>query len=583
MERLDIAATAQIDGLGVWFENTDGRGRFGPVQVIASFAKARRIVSADMDADGDLDLVVAGFSSGLFVLHNLDGRGTWGPLVDVSLRRTWDVLVVDCDLDGDLDIVSSSDSDDVIVWHSNDDGRGMVFGPETTITSSVDRPLGLAVGDLNGDGRLDLVSASGDDDTIAWYPSTSSSAPAPAPVFGTQAIISTAANYAFFVDVSDGDGDGDLDVFSASNSDGKVAWYENQDGAASFGGQNVLGVLAGARCVFSVDVDGDGDLDVVAGGYYLNAVRWFSQQSRSTMSVYRPQVRVLDRTVPECRDTPFAFVCVAANIMRMSRCVRDVLLLPPGVYSCAKDAHMVITWAIEISSLDVTLPAVFDCAINGSDVGGVLFAAAPSPTVTVSTVGNILLSHIHIRNMGVARVSKEGSPGLRSSGSGTVLSLDHVVISNSDADISVNRNIESAGIGGSAAALDGGSLVVSSSSVVGSRADSTGGVFGVRGVGSSLHLTNVSLSLGFASEGGGCVYVESGSTGVLTSVDLSECGTGTGGLGGALAIQDGARVEVINSTVRSNTGGAGGGDCRVRGGRAFGVGLCALFCRSPCG
>ena len=45
--------------------------------------------------------------------------------------------------------------------------------------------------------------------------------------FGAQQVISTAAGNANSVVAGDVDGDGDLDVFSASPNDSKIAWYEN--------------------------------------------------------------------------------------------------------------------------------------------------------------------------------------------------------------------------------------------------------------------------------------------------------------------------------------------------------------------
>ena len=48
------------------------------------------------------------------------------------------------------------------------------------------------------------------------------------------------AKGALSVSAADVDGDGDLDVLSASVGDDKIAWYENTDGAGTFGPQRVI-------------------------------------------------------------------------------------------------------------------------------------------------------------------------------------------------------------------------------------------------------------------------------------------------------------------------------------------------------
>jgi len=93
--------------------------------------------------------------------------------------------------------------------------------------------------------------------------------------FGGQQVISTVAFGAFSVHAADIDGDGDMDVVSASLNDAEIAWYENTDGAGTFGSEQVISNLAsGALSVFVADVDMDGDPDVLSASSNDDKIAW---------------------------------------------------------------------------------------------------------------------------------------------------------------------------------------------------------------------------------------------------------------------------------------------------------------------
>jgi hypothetical protein len=71
------------------------------------------------------------------------------------------------------------------------------------------------------------------------------------------------ADGATSVYAADVDGDGDMDVLSASEYDDKIAWYEN-DGQQHFTIHTITDAADGARSVYATDVDGDGDMDVLS-------------------------------------------------------------------------------------------------------------------------------------------------------------------------------------------------------------------------------------------------------------------------------------------------------------------------------
>jgi hypothetical protein len=105
--------------------------------------------------------------------------------------------------------------------------------------------------DVNGDGDTDVLSASWSDNKIAWYESDGGSPPG-----FTEHVISASAAGARSVYATDVDGDGDTDVLSASQDDDTIAWYENPMGSTS--------LSAGAALVADGALINGGPLTVLA-------------------------------------------------------------------------------------------------------------------------------------------------------------------------------------------------------------------------------------------------------------------------------------------------------------------------------
>ena len=70
------------------------------------------------------------------------------------------------------------------------------------------------------------------------------------------------------------DGDGDMDVLSASGIDDKISWYEN-DGSESFTEHAITTSADNAISVYAADVDGDGDMDVLSASYGDDTIAWY--------------------------------------------------------------------------------------------------------------------------------------------------------------------------------------------------------------------------------------------------------------------------------------------------------------------
>jgi len=182
------------------------------------------------------------------------------------------------DGDGDPDVLSASANDNKIAWYENRlDEPSADFGPQNVLTTPSGRASSVFAADLDGDGDPDALSASAGDDRIAWYENRLDELSAD---FGPRQAITTAADEARSVFAADLDGDGDPDVLSASASFNKIAWYENRldELSADFGPQNVLTTGPGypqVNWVIATDLDGDGDPDALSASASDDKIAWY--------------------------------------------------------------------------------------------------------------------------------------------------------------------------------------------------------------------------------------------------------------------------------------------------------------------
>lgn len=156
----------------------------------------------------------------------------------------------------------------------------VVFETHDIAASDFSGANSVITADLDGDGDKDVLATSARDGKIAWFENLDGSA-----TFGTQRLIASGLNYASSVQANDLDGDGDLDVVFQMRSSGfnisRIVWHENTDGIGHFGPQQVIG----DGSAFSVsDLDGDRDLDVLIAGVFDSGVEpWLA---RGTLSWY---------------------------------------------------------------------------------------------------------------------------------------------------------------------------------------------------------------------------------------------------------------------------------------------------------
>jgi hypothetical protein len=228
------------------------------------------VALGDLDGDGRLDVVVANEGSGTVSVLLGAGDGAFAAKVDYPAGAVpVSVALGDLNGDGNLDIFAARhDADAVSVLLGKGDGTFPTWAPYATDDPS----SSTALGDLNGDGKLDVVAASRDSNEVSVLLGVGDGAFAvqvPYPAGGPRRFVQEYE----FVALGDLDADGKLDLVAGSynpEAPGTVGVLLGK-GDGTFWGRTDFPVADGPTRVALGDLNGDGKLDIVASsrsGYY---------------------------------------------------------------------------------------------------------------------------------------------------------------------------------------------------------------------------------------------------------------------------------------------------------------------------
>ena len=260
----------------------DGQQRFQSHYIADRVARVADARAADFDADGDLDVAVAGFGYDDGETSWLRNEGNWTFTQQVVQRLSGGINAIPIELNGDgrLDFVTLVSQEWEEIWGYVNNGRGgfdarMLWGSTNPDFGS----SWLDTADMDGDGDRDLLSANGaafeyappnsrPRQGIQWLENQGNLTFALHRLVDLQGATSPAA--------ADVDGDGDVDVLLvASNNDwddpeaASLLWLEN-DGTMQFTLHPIATSPTHLLTLAAGDLDGDGRPDAVAGGMHIS-------------------------------------------------------------------------------------------------------------------------------------------------------------------------------------------------------------------------------------------------------------------------------------------------------------------------
>jgi hypothetical protein len=227
-----------------------------------------RVVLADVNRDGRLDLVTQHLQQRVVAVHLGDGTGRFAPAPGSPITLGYspgDIKLGDVNNDGILDLgVTNSERDAIDIFLGYGSGRFSPApgSPFLARVSAGFTTQSLQLVDINGDGKLDIITTNNQQNTFATLLGNGRGGFSQGP---TATFPAGQGRYAFTF--GDLDGDGHLDVVIANGAagfdePGRIVMLGG-DGKGAFKNISETPVPTAPRYVTMGDVDGDARADIV--------------------------------------------------------------------------------------------------------------------------------------------------------------------------------------------------------------------------------------------------------------------------------------------------------------------------------
>ncbi len=232
--------------------------------------RSASLTFADVDRDGDLDVIVANGrhwpqANQVFInngapedpAHIVSGGGygrfTLGYPLGAEWTTSYAVPAGDLDGDGDLDVVVGNDRAHNLIYMNDGSGR---FSYAGRLADEADLTRDIQLADLNGDGWLDVAVANRRAENVIYLNDGRGG-------FGARKAFGTSDDSTIKLALGDLDEDGDLDLVLA-NRDGNANMVYLNDGQAGFDEARPFGSGRDESLAVAVaDLNGDGHLAII--------------------------------------------------------------------------------------------------------------------------------------------------------------------------------------------------------------------------------------------------------------------------------------------------------------------------------
>lgn len=359
-----------------------------PVTLLGPLA-IRSIASADLDHDGDVDIIAGGTATGLDGLRVLLNSGTGAfPHVDTyPMGEARALIATRLDPDANADLAFVVDS---VRWMSGRGDGSFDWNPSTPFPTPSAAGGTILGGDLDGDGDTDIVMLAAQtivgpwrfdvgvlrmDGTVQWGQST------------------PFLNSPVARELADVDGDGFLDLIIVDSMGVLISWRSDGHGVFSVLGTMVLAPDVIAIKAADLDGDGDADLAVLHANFSLPSSVQLLVNDGTGGFVPGPSVTTINR--------PTAFVLADLD-GNGTRDLAVVCVNNPGTLQVWRSVSTASITALTNVTLNATANASALVAGDVDSDGDVDLIVAPGPNSSAAG---------RIRNLGNGSFVLDGSFG----------------------------------------------------------------------------------------------------------------------------------------------------------------------------